>query len=141
MSPQPLDHAPSTADRSLHEPAVPMLDMARLQQLLGGDAAVIATVLQAFRESAEEVRAAMRQGAAAGSVQVMANAAHGLRPGARSIGAMTVAEACAVIEEAAHAATAAAPEALLALFEARLDAVIRLLDARQQPAATASADG
>ena len=129
MSPQPLDHAELTAEHRLDEPASPLLDMARLHQLVGRDAAVIAGVLQAFRESAEEVRVAMRQAAALGSLQAMANAAHGLRPGARSIGAITVADACAAIEAAAMAGTAVAPETLLANFETRLDAVIRWLDA------------
>ena len=133
--PMPLPHAgpasPAPAELGRGEPPyLPLFDVARLHSLVGDNPAVIAQVLEAFRESAAEARAGLRRGAAAGSVQRMADAAHGLRPGANSIGALSVAEACAAVERAAQAVLPETPptsEALLVQFEGSLDAFLHLI--------------
>jgi HPt (histidine-containing phosphotransfer) domain-containing protein len=65
----------------------------------------------------------------------MAEAAHKLKSGARSIGAVAFRELCAAFETAAATGGTSAPEALLA----RLDSALRAVQAFLRQAAAAEA--
>jgi two-component system sensor histidine kinase/response regulator len=67
----------------------------------------------------------------------MAEAAHKLKSGARSIGALALRELCAAVETAAATGGTSAPQALLARLYSALRAVQAFLDDRQAAAAGA----
>ncbi len=101
-----------------------------LASLVGDDSSVIDEVLGAFRESAALSSDALRQGVAAGSGQSVGDAAHKLKSAARSIGALRLGDLCAQIEEVAGGRKTGKLTALLPLFQAESEAVLRFLDSR-----------
>lgn len=113
------------------------LDLGTLAALVGDDAAVIDEVLQAFREgsapSGESLVSALRTGAVGTALE----AAHKLKSGARSIGALRLAEVCAEVQALNEAGAPARADALAALgsrFEAELARVFASIDERLAPA-------
>jgi CheY-like chemotaxis protein/HPt (histidine-containing phosphotransfer) domain-containing protein len=124
--------APAQAAAALPAPiaATPPADLEVLVALVGDDPAVIDEVLQSFRHSAAESSAALDQAIATDSSQGAAGAAHRLKSAARSIGALRVGDLCDEIERAAKAQSAGELKALLPLFHAELDAVLKFLDSR-----------
>ena len=105
-------------------------DLAVLAALVGDNPAVIGQILAAFRESAVKAGLAIKQGLVNGQARAIADAAHTLKSGARSIGAERLGALCAEIE--AHAETADGPliNVLVQRFESELSAVYRFLDSR-----------
>ena len=124
---------PNEVTEATTGPAAPAAaaDLAVLIALVGDDPAVIAEILQAFRQSASQSSDAMRQGVIAAKLSSVADAAHTLKSGARSIGAERLGDLCEEIEAVAQTAQHDALVALLARFEIELDAVRRFLDTNQ----------
>jgi CheY-like chemotaxis protein/HPt (histidine-containing phosphotransfer) domain-containing protein len=116
-----LAHPPQAA-------AAPPADLAVLAQLVGTDPAVIAEVLQSFRRSAERSSRELVQGAADGAFKAVGDAAHKLKSDARTIGALRLGEICVQFEQAAQGAALEPMRALVAPFQAELDALLRYLD-------------
>ncbi|MBA2547717.1 MAG: PAS domain S-box protein [Burkholderiaceae bacterium] len=108
----------------------PPVDLSVLAALVGDDSSVIDEVLGAFRESAGLSSDALRQGVAAGSGQIVSDAAHKLKSAARSIGALRLGDLCAQIEEVAGGRKTGKLKALLPLFQTESEAVLRFLDSR-----------
>jgi len=108
----------------------PPVDLSVLAALVGDDSSVIDEVLGAFRESAGLSSDALRQGIAAGSGQIVGDAAHKLKSAARSIGALRLGDLCAQIEEVAGGRKTGKLTALLPLFQTESEAVLRFLDSR-----------
>ncbi|MCW5623357.1 MAG: PAS domain-containing protein, partial [Burkholderiales bacterium] len=107
----------------------PPVDLSVLRSLVGDDPAVIDEILQAFRVSSRQSSTELTHGMASGKAMMVADAAHRLKSGARSIGARRLGELCAAIEEAAEVGAEGLPN-LLTQFESELDAVHRFLDSR-----------
>jgi len=105
-------------------------DLSVLIALVGDDPAVISEVLQAFRSSAGQSGSAMRQGLNDGQLQSVADTAHTLKSGARSIGALRLGDICAQIELVAQSGRPEALNTLLQHFETELAAVQQFVDTR-----------
>lgn len=103
-------------------------DLKVLTAQIGDDPAIVADVLQTFREGVGRSRDALRQGVQARSMRSVVDAAHKLKSSARAIGGRTLGEICAEIESQAKAGAAADVEALMPRLESELDAVMRYLD-------------
>ncbi len=110
-------------------PAAPRsVDLNVLADLVGDDPAVIAEVLDAFRQSATLHAAAMTRSIAVGDTPAASDAAHKLKSGARAIGALRLGDLCERIEALATSRKAGELTALLPLFEAEWGAVVQSLD-------------
>jgi PAS domain S-box-containing protein len=112
------------------EPAQPRVDLSVLKALVGDDEAVISEVLRAFRDSAAGSGAALARACATGDLRGVADAAHKLKSGARSIGALPLGQRCEKIEAAAEGGLREAVAALAPLFQADLQAVFDFLEGR-----------
>lgn len=109
-------------------PAVAAADLDVLIALIGDESAVINEVLRAFRISAARASADLNHGSQTESLKIASDAAHKLKSGARTIGAIRLADCCAAIEASAQAGK---PDGLLELlprFEGELSTVYRFLD-------------
>ena len=104
-----------------------LLDLNVLRALIGDDEAVIAEVLRAFCDSASETGVALRQAFSIGDLRGVADGAHKLKSGARSIGALPLGERCAELEAAAAARQEDAVATQFGLLENELRAVMRTL--------------
>jgi two-component system, sensor histidine kinase and response regulator len=122
---QELLAAPSVCARTTAS-----VDLNVLVRLVGADPMVIEEVLHAFGESAAQLSTALIRGAGSGSLEAVTDAAHMLKSGARSIGAMPLGDLCAQIEAAAGSRRVSALNTVLPAFETELRAVLRFLDAR-----------
>jgi CheY-like chemotaxis protein/HPt (histidine-containing phosphotransfer) domain-containing protein len=105
-------------------------DLNVLIELVGDDPAVIDEVLKSFRKNTAMYGEELRQGFMAGSARAVANAAHKLKSGARSIGAERLGALCADIEAAAKADRVTELGTLLPGFETALRELNRFLDVR-----------
>ncbi|MEP6969115.1 MAG: PAS domain S-box protein [Betaproteobacteria bacterium] len=108
----------------------PVADLSILTALVGDDPTVIDEVLQAFRATIALSVLVLDQGTVPGSGQAVADAAHKLKSAARSIGALRLGDLCAQMEQVAEARRSGELAALLPLFHAESQAVLRFLDAR-----------
>ena len=140
----PAAAAPPVAappEPALAPEAPPPADLRVLAALVGDDPQGLADMVQAFRRSAERSRLEMARALDAAAVpaavltdavhpiQPLADAAHRLKSGARSIGALALGALCADLEAAAEACHPADCAALLPRLLAELAAVYRHLDA------------
>jgi CheY-like chemotaxis protein len=105
------------------------VDLRVLRELVGEEPQVIAGVLTAFRTSAALSASAMAQsaGEGGGGARAVADAAHTLKSGARSIGAHALGQTCADIEQATGTGGGDLP-LLLARLQQELAAVNLFLD-------------
>ena len=101
-----------------------------LVALIGNEPAVIEDMLRAFRRSAVRSAAEITSALKANDAGAAANAAHTLKSGARSIGALRLADVCTTIEAAAERG-ATDVSALLQTFETEMNALDLFLDAAQ----------
>jgi PAS domain S-box-containing protein len=110
------------------EPQPPRVDLSVLKALIGDDDAVVAEVLRAFRDSAAGSGAALARACSVDDLRAVADAAHKLKSGARSIGALPLAERCEELEVAAESGLREAVATLAPLFQADLQAVFDTLE-------------
>ena len=72
--------------------------LAKLQEVVGGDPADVAELIDSFLDEAPDLLAAIGRAHAAGDVAALKRAAHSLKSAAREFGAMALADACDRIE-------------------------------------------
>jgi HPt (histidine-containing phosphotransfer) domain-containing protein len=89
---------------------------------LGGDVGFLKELMDAYLDSTPGLFAAMRQAAAAGDAAGLQRAAHTLKTGSASMGALQLAALCKGLEEMGKAG------ALGDLTEARIDAAAAVYD-------------
>jgi HPt (histidine-containing phosphotransfer) domain-containing protein len=106
----------------------PAVNLRVLEELVGDDPLVIADLLQEFRKSAQDSKAALAHGASSAAVDEVANAAHRLKSSARAIGAERLGDACAEIEQAAQAGRLDFASTLITQLDLELNRVLRFLD-------------
>jgi CheY-like chemotaxis protein/HPt (histidine-containing phosphotransfer) domain-containing protein len=114
----------------------PAADLRVLAELLGGDLLMIDELVDAFRNSAGRASAAMHLAAGPHRARDMADAAHTLKSGARSIGAHRLADACEAIEQAVELGDVPALATLMSTFDRDMAAVVQHLDTCRTPAAS-----
>lgn len=90
----------------------PVIDVSQLQMMTSGDAALAVEALGIFRQSAELWSRLLDPHA---EPDHWADAAHGIKGAARSIGAMPLGDACEIAEQLGRSGTASAVEAGVAL--------------------------
>jgi CheY-like chemotaxis protein/HPt (histidine-containing phosphotransfer) domain-containing protein len=105
--------------------AVPVLDKAAALARVGGDAALLATLVGVFRDDAPKQTAEARAALASGDAARLRRAAHTLKGAASTFGAAEALAAAARLEELARAADLSACPCALG----RLEAALRRLDA------------
>ena len=106
--------------------AAAALDIAALQDLVGGDLEVIAELLDSFRASAEALHGEIRAAFTTGDAGLVARHAHSMKGAARTAGAAPLAAICEAIER--HAIDGSDPATGRAAFAA-LDAAMTRLPA------------
>jgi two-component system sensor histidine kinase/response regulator len=102
--------------------AIPV-DVSILERLVGNDPAVINECLQSFRTSATKTAAELKIAYHAGQAAEVAVAAHKLKSSARSVGALTLGDLCAGMEEAGSANQTAELATLFLPFETEMAAL------------------
>lgn len=117
---------PQAAVLSLPSP----VDLNVLKDLVGDNPEFIQVLLQTFRSSAEQSRMDIREAIETESFPAAKSVAHKLRPSALSIGAHSLATACAEIEDATAGDWRLSRSKLLPRFEAEMQAVLDYLDHR-----------
>jgi signal transduction histidine kinase/CheY-like chemotaxis protein len=110
-------------------PTSALVDLAVLKALIGQEEALVAEVLRVFRDSAIESGDQLAQACATGDLRAAGDAAHKLKSGARSIGALPLSERCAALEVAAESGQGDVLAGLLPLFQQDLQAVLHALQA------------
>jgi PAS domain S-box-containing protein len=109
----------------------PPADLGVLAALVGNDPKILGEMLEAFLRSAARSGEAIGQGVASGHTKAVADAAHTLRSGARSIGAKRLGILCEDLERAAQAGRSAELADLLVRFQAELGSLQAYLKGRQ----------
>jgi PAS domain S-box-containing protein len=121
-------HAVARMFTERQQPAAAPADLNVLTALVGSNPEVIEEMLQAFRRSASRSAREIREAIAAHSGRAAADAAHMLKSGARSIGALALCEVCADIEASVESGRQGALVALLPRFDSEMAAVESFLD-------------
>jgi signal transduction histidine kinase/CheY-like chemotaxis protein len=111
----------------------PPVDVAVLKSFVGEDELVIDEVLQDFLESATRMGHELIESGEKSDVAQAASVAHKLKSSARSVGALRLAELCALVEGAGMSGDAAACSLLMAQLETELTAVRDYLQNRLSP--------
>jgi two-component system sensor histidine kinase/response regulator len=106
------------------------VDVAVLEGLVGDDPMLVREFLRDFRKSAASIALDLRAACATGRTQIAAAAAHKLKSSARAVGAITLSELCAAMEDEGRAGDCDALSVLLPRFEAEMVAVADYLDRR-----------
>lgn len=88
------------------------IDIAQLEMMTGGDAALAVEALGIFRQSAEMWSRLLDPQA---DPEQWADAAHGIKGAARSIGAMALGDACETAEQLGRSGTVSRVEAAVAI--------------------------
>jgi len=115
--------------------SLPPVNLDILGDLIGNDLAMRDVVLQAFRTSAAAAVLEMnRRGPGQG--MGVAEVAHSLKSAARSIGALTLGELCATIEQDAHTADEVVVAAWISRLEEELCAVNQFLSTTMKKGST-----
>jgi PAS domain S-box-containing protein len=131
--PAPRTPAPAVTGRTETESGNPcsaagtVVDLGVLIDLVGDDPATVAGLVDEFRRCAVRCRGRLLDAWRATDLAGMAGAAHALKSAARSMGAAALAATCEAIEQGARAQAPAISGALVALFEDRVEAVLRAL--------------
>ena len=102
--------------------AVPV-DVNVLKALVGDDPVVIRDFLHDFRVSAAKIAAELKAACHGGQAAQAGALAHKLKSSARSMGALTLSELCAAMEQAGKAGDMDALAGLLPKFEAEMAVV------------------
>lgn len=123
---QRVDSSPTQALRGAIESPV---DLAILISQVGDDPSDINAVLQNFRSTSERVSGELNHAIAAGLAPAVREISHRLKSGAASIGARSLGQLCAEIEDVAVSGRTDLLTALWPQFQAQLDVVWAYLDA------------
>ena len=108
------------------------VDIAVLESFVGPERDVVDEVLQDFLESATRMGRDLVETSAKPDVLGAAAVAHKLKSSASSVGALKLAELCALIESAGSSGDLATCTAFMPQFEAELTAVCRYLRAARR---------
>ncbi|WP_347330256.1 PAS domain S-box protein [Marinimicrobium locisalis] len=99
---EPPDSEPEGVDwaeeEAQAEPVSDTLDLRVLQNLIGGDEALLAEFVESFRASSEGLVLRLREAAERRQWQGVGDAAHSLKSSARSVGANGLADCCLALE-------------------------------------------
>jgi len=109
---------------------VPPADLSSLIALVGNDPRVLVEMLASFCLSAGKLGMAIRRGVIGGSFKAVGDAAHSLKSGARSIGAMRLGELCEELEVSADGGRGPELERQLRRFELELADVQQFINSR-----------
>ncbi|MDO8273021.1 MAG: PAS domain S-box protein [Gammaproteobacteria bacterium] len=109
-------------------PTAAPVDVNVLKALVGDDEEIIRDFLQDFHISAEKIAAELRAACASVKTAEAGALAHKLKSSARSVGALTLGDLCAAIEQAGKAGDMATLTALLPGFEQELASVESFLE-------------
>jgi PAS domain S-box-containing protein len=96
------------------------VDVSVLKDLVGDDPNLVREFLQDFRSSATEIAAELRVACAARHAKAVVAAAHKLKSSAQAVGAFTLSELCAAMEEGGNAGDIDALIVLLSRFETEM---------------------
>jgi PAS domain S-box-containing protein len=116
-------------------PALPVLDLQALRDLVGEDDTVLRELLADFAVSAREHAAQLRAGLQDGEAATVGATAHKLKSASRSVGALALGGACAALEAAALDGVTALTASHLALFDEAFSEAMARLGAHLEPAA------
>ena len=100
-----------------------LIDIAVLQRLVGSDPAVINECLLSFRKTATKTSTELKAAYRAGETAQVGAAAHKLKSSARSVGAVSLGELCASMEDLCSAKTNVELDAVIHRFEAEIAAL------------------
>ena len=118
-----VQSSPDSPNSPATQAASGPVDVRVLEGLVGNDPEIVDELLRDFRASTARIAADLRAACLAGQVTVAGAAAHKLMSSARSVGALTLGELCAEIEQVGKAGLLAALTALLPRFETEMAAV------------------
>jgi signal transduction histidine kinase/CheY-like chemotaxis protein/HPt (histidine-containing phosphotransfer) domain-containing protein len=124
----PEPDSPTPAD----DPDDEVLDvnaLTRLQEMMGGDAAILEELVDGFFQDAPQLLADMREGVAAGNASPVQLAAHSLKSNAADFGATRLRDLCRELEMAAKGGSVAGRMDLVAKIEAEFERVRTALEA------------
>ncbi len=116
-------------------PALPVLDLQTLRDLVGEDDTVLRELLADFATSARQHAASLREGLQGGDAAKVGATAHKLKSASRSVGALALGDACAALEAAALDGVTALTARNLARFDQALGEALARLGAHLEPAA------
>ena len=140
FKPLPLRKARTTDSRpraNMQEMPVtilaPAADLSLLIALVGNDPRVLVEMLASFRLSASKLGMAIRRGVVGGTFKAVADAAHTLKSGARSVGAVRLAALCEELETAAEGGRRPDLERQLRRFELELADVQQFITTQGAP--------
>ena len=106
--------------------AAPVLDVTVLQGLLGDDREIVREFLFDYRASAQRLAVELRAAGAAGDLRKIGAVAHRLKSSSRAVGALSLGDACAELENAARTGN----RALVVHQAGRFEAVLADVEAR-----------
>jgi two-component system, sensor histidine kinase len=101
--------------------------LAALLESLGGDVDFLKELADAYLDSTPDLLAAMRQAAAAGDGAALQRAAHSLKNGSASMGALALAALCKQLEDMGRSGMLDGAEACIDTAAATYDDVARAL--------------
>jgi HPt (histidine-containing phosphotransfer) domain-containing protein len=111
---------------------------AGLLDSLGGDADFLSELLEAYFASSLDIIASMRQAIARGEATALQRAAHSLKTGSASFGALAFAARCKELEDMGKAGELGAAEPKVPALEAAYGEVVAALQAWVQSAGSAA---
>jgi two-component system sensor histidine kinase/response regulator len=112
---------------------------AGLLDSLGGDVDFLSELVEAYLDSSPGLFASMRQAIAAGDGPALQRAAHSLKTGSASFGALAFAAQCKELEDMGKAGELGDAESKVAALEVWYAGVVAALQARVQSAGSAPA--
>ena len=112
---------------------------AGLLDSLGGDVDFLSELVEAYVTSSPELMDSMRQAIASGEAPALQRAAHSLKTGSASFGAVAFAARCKALEDMGKAGEFAGTESKVAALEAGYAEVVAALQARVDGARSALA--
>ncbi len=121
----PVMHAgttPATPDTE-QRGAAPVLDVSVLQSMVGSNAAIVREFLVDYLDSARRHAEDLRAANAKGDAPQVGAIAHKLKSSSRTVGALTLGDLCARLEDACQAENESAIAQVMAQFEAAMAAV------------------
>jgi two-component system, sensor histidine kinase and response regulator len=112
---------------------------AGLLDSLGGDVDFLSELVEAYFTSSPELIGSMRQALASGEASALQRAAHSLKAGSASFGALAFAARCKEVEDLGKAGALAEAEARVGALEAAYAQVAAALQVKVNGARSASA--
>jgi HPt (histidine-containing phosphotransfer) domain-containing protein len=120
-------------------PSSEIIDQAtftRFFDSLGGDVDFLNELVEAYLDSSPDLFGSMRQAILAGEAPALQRAAHSLKSGSASFGAMTFAAACKELEELGKMGMLTQAEEKLKTLEVAYSEVVAALQAQVQQASS-----